>query len=521
MKRFKVFKIIYYGFMVVIGVIMCFILPSYNQYTALTKAVKSNIKNENYSEVVGFFSTYYNSTPVIESTKDDSKFKLYEATRYVELDDSSSGYYYAETVYMGFIFNVENYNNSTTYDTNGNELNNKKLIYSDGIDKKEIDLEKENLYYISELDFIYFWINKSEVENSKVDYIKTISITDSTGEEYISGTSDKPLTFISDFFKQADEYVDLFNEMYTKITFYIDGSIGSFTKASEHSVLETGAKITYTPTGPCSLVIDSATPSSFTVTGASLIENQTNKYQLTDGNEITITANQSTTLKAISIFVGDLEIRYSFNDDVTSGDYNWDVYGSDNSKENESVINGLILLNKYNEDDQNKEYEAWKEKYEFTTTNYSNALSNVTLKTVLQIIFYFVIMMIIGDFLVGKRYILYFFGKLFGKKSKAKQKEPEIKNEYEVNFVCIAHVPVGYTKPVTLVYKKDNDPEVTFVLEKEHNYKLAIRTINGTYQFVSFEAEGIHPIKKLNEVIVRGYRYENTVTFVNNDENKQ
>ena len=65
MKRFKVFKILYYSFMIVIGIIFCFVLPSYNQLNTMTKRLKNDIKDENYGALPGYFGAVYNENPII------------------------------------------------------------------------------------------------------------------------------------------------------------------------------------------------------------------------------------------------------------------------------------------------------------------------------------------------------------------------------------------------------------------------------------------------------------------------
>ena len=77
MKRFKVFKILYYSFMIVIGIIFCFVLPSYNQLNTMTKRLKNDIKDENYGALPGYFGAVYNKNPIIMLENDNiSKYIL-------------------------------------------------------------------------------------------------------------------------------------------------------------------------------------------------------------------------------------------------------------------------------------------------------------------------------------------------------------------------------------------------------------------------------------------------------------
>lgn len=49
-------------------------------------------------------------------------------------------------------------------------------------------------------------------------------------------------------------------------------------------------------------------------------------------------------------------------------------------------------------------------------------MKSAKIKTIIQIVCYFLIVFIIGDFLVGKRRILAFFNRLFGKNKKEDKK---------------------------------------------------------------------------------------------------
>ncbi len=512
MKRFKVFKILYYGFMVVIGVILCFAMPGYNQYNALTKAIKEDIKTENYSDIPGFFASYYNDQAVLSSTNDNgSKFLLYEATNYEALQNSS--FYYAQEVYMGFVFNVSSFDTQTYVDADGNPIKNSMRVeYSDGTNTITKSLATDNLAYIQELDFIYFYLPYKDYNESDLTGINNIKVYDGRSENnlYIEASTSSNLTFESEYFTQASTYVELFNRMYTHLNLNLDGT---FTKEDTQTKLASFAKITYTPTGPTVLRLE-GNP-DVKVEGASLIEGSNNRYQMTNGQVVTITANSETYLTQVVVEVGSLSVNYNFGQSIVTETSKANYEQNYNLED--SVSGTKTLGQGFDSAKQESDFTKWNEEtYTFSKTNYQEALNGVTTKTMLQIVAYFVVMMIIGDFLVGKRHILALCSRLFGKNRKNKKSSPEnteINNVYEVNFACTVHVPVGYTKPVKVVYQKDYNNIVTFELLKEHNYKSAQRTQNGLYKLVSAEAQGLHPIKKQVEVQVRGYRMETIINF--------
>lgn len=512
MKRFKVFKILYYGFVIVIGVILCFALPGYNQYNALTKEIKSDIKTENFGDIPGFFASYYNNTPVLDVKGEESgRLQIYEATNYEAIAGSS--YYYAQEVYMGFIFDVANFNSDTAIDDNGNTVSTMRVEYSDGANTLSKELTKENLTYVTELNFIYFYLPYQEFNESNLENISNIKVFDNKKEDnlFIEGNAQTPLTFASaegSYFKTASKYVELFNRMYTHLNIELEGT---YTIGDGKTTLAEGAKIKYTPTGPVVLRLE-GNPDDFTVEGATLIkdENVKNRYQATNGQAITITAKKETDLTQLVVEAGAVSINYNFNGekatDASKASYET-VYTFESN-------DTKTLGGSFDSAKQETDFNNWLENYTFAKTNYQDALNGVTTKTMLQIVLYIAVFFIIGDFLVGKRHILALCYKIFGKKKKkTTDKVEEVNNDYDVNFSCTVHVPVGYTKPVYVTYQKDMNHIINFELKKEHNYKTAQRTQNGTYKLVSAEAEGLHPIKKPLEVQVRGYRFEVVINF--------
>lgn len=513
MKRFKFFKILYYGFMITIGLLLCLLLPSYNQYNALIKALKSDINDQNYGEVPGFFSSYYNDNPLVNVEIDESRLQVFEAINYGKLDEQ---YFYAQNSYMVFLYGVQDFDIETSKNDSGDEIINRRIVFSDGTNSYTKEFEDTALSYRAELDLMYFYISQNEFTNSNLDGISAIQIYDESSL-FVETTFDE-LSFGGAFFEKAKVYNDLYNQMYYNLNLTLNGKDGTITynKDEGYTTLNTNAKITYTPSGTTQMYIDADSVEGLTIEGATKVDGKENTYQLTNSTEVVITATAPTSIRGIEILIGDMTVRYALDGQQT-GDYNHVL-------EQETVTDILKLAPGYTNDDetneaQNKAFNEWLENYEYAITSYNDALNGVATKTIIQIVLYVVIFLVIGDFLVGNRHILALIGRITGKRRKTK--EPEIVAEYDVNVACAVHVPVGYNKPVHIIYKKDDEHIIDYVLEKEHNYKFSSRVQCGKYVLVEASAEGLHPIKKSDEIQIRGYKYDLVINFAYDDKKNE
>lgn len=501
MKRFKIFKIVYYGFMIVIGIVMCFILPSYNQYNYLSKDLNNSIKNEEYEELASYFGAAYNENPILNKKNDNgSTVLLYETVCY-DYINSEESYSYADLVYMGFVLNPEGYSYDDTTDSSGNVYNARKIKVNDSV---EIELDETYFYYVDESDFFYFEIAGLELEKSNVTQINKIDIIQNDGTSYVSYDN---LSFSfdnSNFYSVATEYRNLVN---LSIYHNILDITGNITYNEEGSLVKSGTSLKYIPYGSPSMKIECDNIDNLTIENAEKQEDGT--YLLSTNTEVEIYTKADTTINSITFVYGNIEVRYGFDENESMYYLTSDVTDS------------CTLGIEYDYDDVNEKYNTWKENYDklsdkgYKVADFSSIITKAKVMAVVQVVIYFLIIFIIGDFIVGKRHILNLCYKLFGKNKKGKPEEDEvvINNEYEVNVVCEARVPVGYKDKISIVYGKTTGEKMLFELDSLHNYKMAKRYVNGEYEFLGLEAKGLHLIKTNKKINVRGYRFELILSF--------
>lgn len=154
--------------------------------------------------------------------------------------------------------------------------------------------------------------------------------------------------------------------------------------------------------------------------------------------------------------------------------------------------------------------------YMETTTFSVSAREDVTkyvpLQSGLKVFAYFVIIIILGDFLVGKRFLFNLIKRHLPSK-KNDSRGVSLSQDYEVNVLCKALVPEGYTDQIKIKYTKDSETEMEFILTPENKYNLAIRYPSGEYTKPIIIAKDLSPLRIPQNLTIRGFKYELTFVF--------
>jgi len=227
----------------------------------------------------------------------------------------------------------------------------------------------------------------------------------------------------------------------------------------------------------------------------SISEHEFEKNEVEEINSISFINNDSSTYETKE--VGNLSFESSFFDMVEE------------------------FNNKYNASTDNNEKNTLAEqsRQEFIDAGYSvsiyaDLVKYVYVESTFKVILYFVIILIIGDFLVGKHYILEFFKKLFKFKKKEKEYElPDYMKEYEVNVEFIANVPDHYSKDITIRYNNENGDVIELVLTKANGYKASKRYKNGVYNELDIISAGAKCVDVPSQINVSGLKYSQVFVF--------
>ena len=158
---------------------------------------------------------------------------------------------------------------------------------------------------------------------------------------------------------------------------------------------------------------------------------------------------------------------------------------------------------------------SYKEYENFKTSDYQDVIKNVNLYSSLKLLAYIVIVLIIGDFLVGKHRIIHAFKKLFGKeKSKFEEVETTYYNEHELNVTVEAKVPEGYDKTITVKYVSESQKEIVYNLNKDNEYKLTQLITSGVYNHPEIIADGLKCVDIPSELKINGLKYSVKLEFI-------
>lgn len=528
MKRFKVFKILYYSFMAVIGIIFCFVLPSYNQLNTMTKNLKSDIKKENYSALPGYFGAVYNENAIINVKNDKgATMVIFESVSYMRVDQNES-YSYADMIYMGFVINPVDYKYENSVDSSGNSYNYRGIKINDKSDI--IEIPDTSYFYLTDLNFFYFEISKNDLDARNIDKINSIDILANTsdyskkeGISYISANNVNLDFNNSSFYNVSKGYMDLVNESIYHNELTLSGNISY---KDSGSTFMANSTIKYMPYGSPVLKLECDNINDLVFENAT--KNDDNTYKLQSNKELVIKIKSDTVIKGVTFIYDEISVRYGF--DSSSETYSEVL--PDNTLVHygikEDVTNSKVLGIKYEVEDVNERYSAWKEEYEkhsndgYKLADVSGIITKARILTVVQVVCYFLVIFVIGDFLVGKRRIMSLCSRLFGKNNKKnKSEDVVINNDYEVNVVCSANVPFGYKDKISVVYGKENGEKMLFELDYSHNYKMAKRYKNGEYEFLALNANGLHLIKTNKKINVRGYRFELVLSLAYDEVNPE
>ena len=146
--------------------------------------------------------------------------------------------------------------------------------------------------------------------------------------------------------------------------------------------------------------------------------------------------------------------------------------------------------------------------------------------SIIFVLVYFICIYILGDCLVGQRYIFQFFRFLYRKiKNKIK---PEVENEPLAlgnNFYCSvtfeATVCDGFDKDIIISYEHTSNKVYNFktIITKSTEYKKVERIHGGVYKLTNVECPNYTISNLPLEVDIKGYRKE--IKFIVNKENEK
>ena len=515
MKKFKFFKVLYYALVVVVGLILCVVLPNYNEYNLISTEMSDVVVNEEYHKLPGYFySKYYNDEFVYNEKikdKDDLEHNvfIFETILYDNYD-TTNGLNYCKEAYMVFILGGSTFDYSTIQNEYGHDEYNAKLVVNGTDLKKDI---AETFYKINDkgIDLLYFDISKTELEENGLNSIESISVVDKDSDEYINISLTTSLNYVSPFFTKAQGYISLYNSICTDFEAVLNGT---FTFENNQTVMSNGSKITLNPYGYVNIYFEAE--GSFIVEGAKKVEetkddngNTIPEHYVVSERNVLVKATSDVNLKKIKVEFGDILVEFHF--DGTEEGYYF----------NGNVTDGEHKLGKaYDQETLVENINKWLEDYEYGVSNAGANITNgrIMWKTIIQIVIYFAVVLIIGDFLVGKHYIVYIFQKIFKKnKHQVTKEEENINNDYNVNVEIYAYVPVGYDQDVYVKYVKDEENVIEVTLRHSTGYKHVERFQNGIYKLDTIKAEGLHQMKPVRELKVRGFKFKVEIMLANDE----
>ncbi|MGM9968806.1 MAG: hypothetical protein ACI35S_00250 [Anaeroplasma sp.] len=165
--------------------------------------------------------------------------------------------------------------------------------------------------------------------------------------------------------------------------------------------------------------------------------------------------------------------------------------------------------------DYHNEFISKKDSYKMG--NYGDIQSQSNKKATIIVLVYFIWIYVLGDFLVGKRYILHFFKWMINKiRGKSEEPNKEIKNTYSNDYYCqltfVLNVDNDCDINVSIKYHNENF-EIEMILTKDNNYEIQKRVHAGKYVNAWLECPGYQALNLPKTLDVRGYKMKVEVTL--------
>ncbi len=192
------------------------------------------------------------------------------------------------------------------------------------------------------------------------------------------------------------------------------------------------------------------------------------------------------------------------------------------------------FLKEYNRDytsdkltELNTEFLAKNENY--TISSDGVAQSSADVKSAVIVVVYFVFIYIIGDLLVGERYVIKFFRWLLVKVFKVKFKSKPAKQETfghdyysKVTLVLDVSAISDFSQSVMIRYNNEKGEEIVFSLLKEENYTSTQRVKAGTYVNMWIDIDKtIYSTQNLPETLqVEGYQQAIKIKIIKREEER-
>jgi hypothetical protein len=144
---------------------------------------------------------------------------------------------------------------------------------------------------------------------------------------------------------------------------------------------------------------------------------------------------------------------------------------------------------------------------------YDEIYDEANKESMIFVLIYFIWIYILGDFLVGPRYILRFFKFLFGKikpvkvNSKQEVEEPTLGFGFISTVSIDVKVPEDASEDITIEYEHLVNPEYNFktVITRAVEYKKKERVRGGSYKLVSVTCPGFEVVNLPEKLEVKGY----------------
>lgn len=420
MKRFPVLSILYYGFTIIIGIVLAFYFLAYGETVKVANTLSDYSSDNNYYGIVRLLSVYQNPEAVLTGElTDGTDYAVYEVdTTYSVSDEDSNTYYYLEKGYMGIINNLgDGWDRSDYTDGDGVTDNNFGLLFN-GINEGG-----EAVSYTFRIG--YYSDNTDDISDDELTVIQNRYYSYQTAGFY--------------YFMIGDQ---VFEE-------YGFSEVSSFT----------------------------------------FVNGDESQYETVSSLNWNLESDFFTTVESFNTSYNNLIANGGTSDDINT------------------------LSDKFLETYNNTSY---------SVSNYSEVVKYVQLQSILKILAYFLIIYIIGDFLVGKHRIIHLFARIFGKnKGKALEEVPEYMQDYEVNVIFKAIVSSEYNKEITIKYQSEANDEVVFHLKASEGYETSKRIKNGLYSHPEIICEGLKCVDVPSTINVKGFKFVQEFEFEMNHLNNK
>ena len=160
----------------------------------------------------------------------------------------------------------------------------------------------------------------------------------------------------------------------------------------------------------------------------------------------------------------------------------------------------------------------------YVMSSNGDVVKKVNRRVVTIVIIYFAVIYLIGDSLLGFKFVIRGIKWIIRKATKKELEDPVVVQEVMEDIHCMLTIklelPDGFDKEVTVNYANSKE-EIVIVLNKENNYTASSKVVAGVYMLKGIDLdEEYEPIDPLDKLVLTSFSEETVIKIKSKKENR-